>query len=185
MEMKPKGVVLSLVLALFLFLACGCEKKAKKGPEISVKRVESLTVAYASHQGSYEALPKVFQEVMAWIQQEGLQVAGPPMGIYYNDPQTVAPEDLRWEVQWPIVPLKGKEGKGEIKIKTTKPIEVAFTIHRGPYDQVGKSYDRLKKWIGENGYRISGPGRSIYLSNPNSVPPESLRTEIQFPVVKR
>jgi len=183
--MKPKRVFLPLVLALFLFVALGCGKKAKEAPEISLKKVESVTVAYASHKGSYEALPGVFQKVMDWIQQEGLQMAGPPMGVYYNDPKAVAPEDLLWEVQWPIVPQEGKEGKGEVKVKTTKPTEVAFTIHRGPYDQVAKTYDRLKKWIGENGYRISGPARSIYLSNPSSVPPESLKTEIQFPVVKR
>ncbi len=183
--MKPKRVLLPVVLALILLLICGCGKKAKKEPQISVKRVESLTVAYASHKGPYEAMPEVFQKVMGWIQEEGLQMAGPPMGVYYNDPGEVAPEELLWEVQWPIVPKEGKEGKGEVKVKTTEPMEVAFTIHRGAYDQVGQAYTRLEKWIEENDYGIGGPARSIYLNDPNSVPPESLKTEIQFPVVKK
>jgi len=183
--MKAKRVFLAVVLVLSFLLICGCEKKAKKEVEISVKRVESLTVAYASHQGPYEAIPEILQKVMDWIQEEGLQMAGPPMGVYYNDPGEVAPEELLWEVQLPIVPKEGKEGKGEVKVKTTKPMEVAFTLHRGPYDQVGMTYDRLEKWIEENDYQIGGPARSIYLNDPNSVPPESLKTEIQFPVVKK
>lgn len=183
--MKPKRALLSVVLVLSLLLICGCGKKAEREIEISVKRVESLTVAYVSHKGPYEALPEVFQKVMGWIQEERLQMAGPPMGVYYNDPGKVAPEELLWEVQWPIVPKEGKEGKGEVKVKTTEPMEVAFTLHRGPYDQVGITYDRLEKWIEENDYLISGPARSIYLNDPNSIPPESLKTEIQFPVVKK
>ncbi len=183
--MKPKRAFLSVVLVLSLLLICGCGKKAEKEIEISVKRVESLTVAYVSHKGPYEALPEVFQKVMGWIQEERLQMAGPPMGVYYNDPGKVAPEELLWEVQWPIVPKEGKEGKGEVKVKTTEPMEVAFTLHRGPYDQVGITYDRLEKWIEENDYQIGGPARSIYFNDPNSVPPESLKTEIQFPVVKK
>jgi len=183
--MKPKRAFLSVVLVFSLLLICGCGKKAKKEVEISVKRVESLTVAYASHKGPYEAIPEILQKVMGWIQEEKLQMAGPPMGVYYNDPEEVAPEDLLWEVQWPIVPKEAKEGKDEVKVKTTEPMEVAFTIHRGPYEQVGPTFNRLIKWIEENGYQIGGPAREIWLNDPNFVPPESLKTEIQFPVVKK
>ncbi len=181
--MKASTFSLRVVLVLAALLIGGCGKQASRGPEVSVKRVEGLTVAYVSHQGSYDAIPSALQEVMGWIQQKGIQVAGPPMGVFYNEPGKVAPEKLLWEIQWPIAP---REGEGvEEKVKQTKPMEVAYTIHRGPHDQVGAAFDRLKKWIGENGYQICGPAREIWFNDPHSVPPESLKTEVQFPVVKK
>jgi effector-binding domain-containing protein len=63
---------------------------------------------------------------------------------------------------------------------------LASTIHNGPFVTIGEAYNAIGKWITDNGYKIVGPCRELYLhapednrqNNPDTV------TEIQFPVVK-
>ena len=60
--------------------------------------------------------------------------------------------------------------------------KVAKIIHKGPYQDCGPAYERLYAWLGENGKRIVGPTREIYLNDPNEVPQEELLTEIYAPI---
>jgi len=70
-------------------------------------------------------------------------------------------------------------------VKRVEGAEVASTMHKGPFHEVGKTYGALGGWIMENGYEIVGPAEEIYLSEPEKTPPEELLTEVRFPVRKR
>ena len=59
---------------------------------------------------------------------------------------------------------------------------VAWTTHRGPYDEVGPAYHTVAGWIQEHGHEIAGPPREVYLTDPGSTPPSEFLTEIQFPI---
>ncbi|MGZ5383218.1 MAG: GyrI-like domain-containing protein [Acidimicrobiia bacterium] len=50
------------------------------------------------------------------------------------------------------------------------------------FDSIGDSYQTLAGWIGEHGYRISGPCVESYLSRPDEPGPPV--TEIRMPIVK-
>ena len=63
--------------------------------------------------------------------------------------------------------------------------EVASTVHRGAFDQVGETYGALLEWIMENGYQIVGLGEGTYLTDPDKTPPQELITEFCFPVKKQ
>jgi effector-binding domain-containing protein len=58
-------------------------------------------------------------------------------------------------------------------------------VHHGPFTTIGEAYEALLRWIGENGCRIVGPGREVYLrtSEGKQDEPDTL-TEIQYPVEK-
>ena len=60
-------------------------------------------------------------------------------------------------------------------------------IHAGSFVTIGEAYDAILKWMDENGYQIVGPGREIYLREPqpenNQNDPDTV-SEIQFPVEK-
>ena len=63
---------------------------------------------------------------------------------------------------------------------------MAFLVRNGPYDDFTEAYQALMAWIEENGYRITGPNREIYLQGPQSdAPPAEYVVEIQFPVQER
>jgi len=57
------------------------------------------------------------------------------------------------------------------------------TLHLGPYDQVGGTYDALLKHASENGLVPSGAAaHEIYLNDPHRVPPEKIKTIVRLPV---
>lgn len=41
-------------------------------------------------------------------------------------------------------------GCGEVKVKTTKPQEVAFAVHKCSYQELGAVFGKLVQWIEEN-----------------------------------
>ena len=74
---------------------------------------------------------------------------------------------------------------GEVKLKTTKPQEVAFAVHKGSYQKLGEVFGKLVQWIGEKGYEIVGPAVTVCYNDPHTTPEEELVSECPFPVRKR
>ena len=72
----------------------------------------------------------------------------------------------------------------EARTKTTAPQLVAYTVHKGPYSQLGEVFMKIAKWAPDNGYEVIGPLGTVYYSEAGSVPDEELITEIQIPIRK-
>lgn len=155
--------------------------------EVTVKKTELMTVAFVSMKGPYSLIGETFGKLYGWIGEKGFVPAGPPVGVYFNAPGQVPDEELLWELRSPIagdVAPGGPDERG-LGIKKVEAAEVASTMHKGPYDQVGATYGALAGWIAGNGYEIVGPGEETYLSEPEKTPPQELLTEVRFPVKKR
>lgn len=54
----------------------------------------------------------------------------------------------------------------EVKVKTTKPQEVVFAVHKGSYQEIGEVFGKLVQWINEKGYEVEGPSRTICYNDP-------------------
>ena len=54
------------------------------------------------HVGPYPDLPATWGRLMNWIWEQGLDPAGPPWESYPDNPDLVAPADLRTEVVRPL-----------------------------------------------------------------------------------
>lgn len=74
------------------------------------------------------------------------------------------------------VDLPSGEINMEIRIETIDEIEVARVRHIGPYNEVGRCFERLFEWATSVGGR---PGRVLSLSydDPDTIAPESLRSD--------
>jgi hypothetical protein len=55
-------------------------------------------------------------------------------------------------------------------------------LHVGPYEDVGKVYERLGAEAAARGLAPRRHGHEIYLSDPRRVPPERLKTIVRLPV---
>jgi DNA-binding transcriptional MerR regulator len=150
--------------------------------DVIIKKVEPILVA-----GLREIIPTYPEQGHLWdrletcLAQHGAVPSGPCFTIYYSD----EPE-IDAEVCEPLsVPVPLAE---PIMVHQLPAVDqMASLVHKGPFTSLVEAYSSLVKWIESNGYRISGPGREIYLESPN-IPGDqndpNTVTEIQFPVDK-
>lgn len=83
--------------------------------------------------------------------------------------------------------LKKKKNPASINKAELKIIEDGLSaqiLYTGPYSEEGPYIDEMHKYIEEKGYRLRGKHREIYLSSPQRVAPEKLKTIIRHPIVK-
>ena len=155
--------------------------------DVTVKMREPRTVAFVSRKGPYSQLAETFPRLYDWLREKGYEPAGPPSGVYFNSPEQVPAEELLWEGRCPISGDVAPSGPDEwgFGVKRVEAVDVACTMHKGPFDQVGPVYGALIGWIMENGYEIVGPSEEVYLTDPAYTPPEELLTEVRFPVRKK
>ncbi len=151
--------------------------------EIMEKKIEKRQVVYISYKGSYEEVPVLMGEVVGFIMAKGLQIMGPPFGVYFNSPEEVPVEELMYEVAMPFAGEAEEEGR--VKIKTIPEQLVLSTVYKGPYSECGTAIGALAQHAYQNGYEITGPPMETYISDPNETPEKDLLTEMCFPVMKK
>lgn len=151
---------------------------------IEIKAVETMRVACIRDTvANYQSAGPVFEEVFAEVGSRGLSPAGPPLWLYYDE--GYKEQDVDVEVAVPVQATETVD-EGRFKIRDLPAHDsVAALLRKGPYDDFTPAYQTLMNWIEDNGYRIIGPNREIYLQGPESeLPPEEWLTEIQFPVAQ-
>ena len=155
--------------------------------EVTVKQTEPRTLAFITMKGPFDQIEGTFGRLFGWVIEKGYAPVGPPLGLYFNSPEQVPPEELLWELQCPLPDdtAPSEPDAGGVGIKKVPGVEVASIVHKGPFDEVGKIYGMLWEWVNSNGYEIVGPPEEVYFSDPSTTPPEELTTEIRFPVRKR
>lgn len=151
---------------------------------IELKAVNPLRVAAIRDKvADYQSVGPLFMELYEELAKRGLSPAGASMALYYDE----GPVESEVDVE-AAVPVEAEElsDEGRLGIRDLPSYEqVASLTRQGPYDDFTASYEALMAWIEENGYRIIGPNREIYLRGPEAeIPPEEFLTEIQFPVEK-
>ena len=73
--------------------------------EAAVKTVPACTVACVSVQGPYDQIAAHYTEMLAWLDAEGLEVAGPPREVYVKGPDATGkgnPKEYVTEIQFPV-----------------------------------------------------------------------------------
>lgn len=114
----------------------------------------------------------------------GIEPAGPPYGRYHE----FGPERIDVEIGIPVaspvpnVPTLTDAAAGELGATELPGGMVAIGVHRGHYDGLPRTYERLQAWIGEQGRTIRGAPWESYVDDPSEVEVSELRTEVCFPI---
>lgn len=174
-------VILGLGLLGYYYFPLGPREEVG-ALEVTIKEVEATKVAAISEQGPYGKMGSVIGELHNWLSDKEIEPAGPPFGIFYDDPNEVTPEECRYKICFPI--SQDIEGDERVKIETIPAITAATTVHKGSYTEVGPAWEKLSKWIRKKGYQWAGAGREVYLNDPKTTSESELLTEIQIPVKK-
>ena len=189
MEVNLKKTISILGLALFLvsITASAALNTQEETPEkefASVKEISPFSYCCILHKGPFTDIEAVVEKLMKAIQEQKITPEEPMIGIYYNSPAEVAPEELQWEMGFPIsaqvevqAPLQKKEWKFTL---------VVSAIHKGPYEETGKTFYKMFEWMQANELVPVGPVMERYLNVPTpETKPEDLRTEIWIHSKKR
>lgn len=151
--------------------------------EVVIKTVEPLTIA--SVRGiipTYSQQGPLWHDLEGYLALQRVRPTGPCFTVYHDE--GYKERDVDAEVCEPIAP--GLPESNRVKVRSLPGEQMASAIHRGPYQTLNETVQAIVQWIEENGYRISGPDRELYLvpgRNGSQTDPETV-TEVQFPVEK-
>ena len=125
------------------------------------------------------AMGEAFGTLYGLLGRRGIAPTGPPLAIY----DAIGEEAVRARIAVPVgAPI---DPEGEVLAEELPEGDVATVEHVGPYERLGRAYERLDRWLDEHGYEKVGPHRERYLNGPDEVGPDELRTLIDVPVRER
>jgi len=152
--------------------------------EITIKKLNHLRVA--SVRGvvpKYSEQSELWCELAEAIRKHNIQPTGPCFAMYHDPGYVEQYPDT--ETCYPVNADLMQDGR--FKVYDLPNGEFACIIHKGPFNTLTIALSALLKWIEDNGYRIIGPNREIYLftgEGPVRQDDPSYVTENQFPVAK-
>jgi AraC family transcriptional regulator len=175
-----RAAIVGWTLASAFGATAAGEVPANKAGKVKLESLPATTVLALPIRGTYEQHPDALARLMGYAAPKGV-VRGAPLGIYYNDPERVPPDSLRWEVAVPVP--AGTRADAPFVVRTLPAMEAAVVICTGPYEGAGSCYAALSAWVEKHGYLAPGPVQEHWLSDP-STPPEKMQSKIVFPVMK-
>jgi effector-binding domain-containing protein len=114
----------------------------------------------------------MFREPALGIRREGL---GMP-DAFHADYEVLFPL-----AEEPATPIPG------IEVRELPEQEVASFVHRGPYDWIQCTYEKVLDWFRENRYEVAGEPREVFFVAPEphaGGTQDDMLTEIQVPIRK-
>ena len=151
--------------------------------EITLKDIPSRTIVYIHCSGSWRQLPEMISRLQTYVSQNSIETKGPVSGIYYNTPNEVSTQDLRWDVFY-LVSSNNPESSDNtmvVGVRNLPETKMASIIHKDSYRKADSSYERLEEWIKQEGLKACGPSEEVYVSV-FDVPSEEQIMEIRIPV---
>lgn len=145
--------------------------------QIEVKLVETKPMPILSIRKKMKVRDsqKYIMELMKTVQEKGLTLTTGPMSIFHDevyDPENYDMEDA--------VAIREAE-------ESTRILEGGFcvmSVLKGAYTELPSVYAKIREWIEEEGYTVSGAPYEIYQTDPTLVLPEENITEIYVPIKK-
>ena len=155
--------------------------------EITIVDVPNQKVIGMRKEGRYQKLiPSMLQKLFPHIMKFGDDICcGPPMFICHEtcvEEVMEADKTGSADVEVAIPISKNIDETEDMKIYELPGGKMVKTIYKGPYDKCEQAYEKLFKWIEQNGKTITGPTREVYLNDPNEVGIEETLTEIYAPI---
>ncbi|MGE5417467.1 MAG: MerR family transcriptional regulator [Acidobacteriota bacterium] len=148
--------------------------------EVLIKRAEPITVyskrkILETEDMAIQLLESVWNDVLT----VNARKIGPSITIYH---QTEYKEkDIDFEAAIPVAADCGLETKELPAIE-----KVASLLHYGSHQGLHEAHSALARWIEDNGYRLNGSTRTLFLTCGEHVDdPDKYVTEIQAPVISR
>jgi len=148
--------------------------------QVEEKTVPAMLVAGIRMKGRYSDCGQAFAKLG---RRCGFRICGKPMMLIYD--HEYREEDADFE---PCMPVRSGTSADGIDVRELPGGRAVTLLHRGPYEQLGRSYAKVLDHIKSRGYAIQSPCREVYLKGPGMIfkgNPKKYLTEIQMLVEKK
>ncbi len=143
--------------------------------DVEEKEVETVLIAGVRFKGKYDECGPAFGKIGKAM---GMNICGKALCLYYDADYKESDADI--EACMPI--RKGKPVEG-ISVRELSGGKCVALIHKGPYQTISRSYEKIMAYIKSKGYTTTLPSREVYLKGPGMIfkgNPENYLTEIQM-----
>lgn len=154
-------------------------KKAK------IVTLEDQNCMYYRMHGAYQTLDygKAWELLWGQVKAQKLFTKGiQHFGLPYDDPKVTDEDKIRYDAC--LIIHKDAQPSGEIGVKTLKGGKFAMFLYQGSYKNFAEVYDYIfNEWLLNNDYELRDePVRERYISHPDRVAEEKLKTEFYLPI---
>ncbi|MEX2560244.1 MAG: MerR family transcriptional regulator [Pirellulales bacterium] len=143
--------------------------------EVEEKVVPPQLIAGVRMKGRYDQCGTGFSTIGKAF---GRHISGKCFLLHYDT--EYREDDADYEACMPI--RKGTRVDG-VAVRELPGGPAVCLLHKGPYEQLGRSYARILAYVKEKGYSIVEPTREVYLKGPGMIfkgNPKNYLTEIQM-----
>jgi effector-binding domain-containing protein len=144
---------------------------------VEEKWLDPVLIAGVRMKGRYSECGKGFAKIGRTF---GRHISGKCFLMHYDS--EYMEDDADFEACMPI--RKGKDVEG-VAVRELPGGRCVYLLHKGPYQELGRSYAKVLAYIKEHGYEIVMPTREVYLKGPGMIfkgNPKNYLTEIQIQV---
>ncbi|MCM2372249.1 GyrI-like domain-containing protein [Aporhodopirellula aestuarii] len=145
--------------------------------QVEEKRIDPMLVASVRMKGKYSDCGTGFAKISSKF---GRFICGKPMLLHHDSEQRV--DDANFEV---VMPIQRGESTDEISVRELAGGDCLSLMHLGPYEELGRSYEKILEHAKAKGVEIKMPTREIYHKGPGMIfrgNPKKYLTEIQMMV---
>ncbi len=173
--------------ARFGMAPCEYRSRERKAVEDDCEvsfRVELERTCLALRQlGSYAGCAATWQHLLQWSTSAGITSLA-SIGLCYDDPDITDQARLRYDACLVVSPEVASTARGPVVPKVVPGGRYAVALHVGGYDTLEETYVALLgRALPHRGLELfDEPVVEVYVDDPETTPPENLRTEIQVRV---
>jgi DNA-binding transcriptional MerR regulator/effector-binding domain-containing protein len=144
---------------------------------IEQKVLAPMLIAAVRMRGRYSACGRGFSQI---ARSFGRHLCGPAFLLHYDS--EYREDDANYEACFPI---RQPKQVGGVEVRELAGGPCVALLHKGPYDELGRSYAKVFDYLKERGLEEELPTREVYLKGPGMIfkgNPKRYLTEIQIPL---
>ena len=150
-----------------------------------IETIEDQQCLYYRMQGAYQTLdyPNAWKKLWGQIKAQKLFTKGiQHIGLPYDDPKVTDEDKIRYDAC--LIIHKDAKPTGDIGVKTLKGGKFAVFLYQGSYKYFAEIYDYIfNEWLLNTDYELRDEHvRERYISHPERVAEEKLKTEFYIPI---
>lgn len=168
-------------LANFKRFAESLPVNAFEGLELEIMEVEPMDILFVSSNSSREStdiassLATAYREITAFMAETGIEMTSQPMTIT----RAWDERGFEFDAAIPVEKLE-VELRGNVQAGRSPAGRAVRLVYRGPYDQMGPSYEKLAAYMAAHGLKEGPVSWEHYISDPGVTPTEEVITHIYF-----